>query len=216
MDILDSLELRWFLPADTAVTAQLQNWFSATEDEGQRVDHYLALGRPDLSFKARLTDRQPAKLEAKYLVGSLGNVRVAAAMCGELQRWSKLSLAHEDAKLQQHGTWLALQKKRQLRKFSVDLGGTSTTKEVATSDHPQAGCGVELTRLEYTIDDVRSVEWTFGFEAFGPVARLLGVLQAAVHAATAQRGLPPLGAERTASYASWLMSKVPSHSDDAP
>lgn len=212
MDILDSLEVRWFLPPDAASAVALQEWFGAREAEGKRVDHYLALGRADLTFKARLTERQPAKIEAKYLVGSLGDVRLGADMCGDLQRWSKLSLALEDASLQQQGTWLAVHKKRQLRKFLVSLIDAPAAQEVSPAEYPRVGCGIELTRLEYTIGESSCVEWTFGFEAFGPASRLLDVLRVAVEAAIAQPGLPPLPSAWTASYATWLLSKDPSYS----
>jgi hypothetical protein len=51
------------------------------------------------------------------------------------------------------------------------------------------------------------VEWTFGLEAVGPTSQLLDVMQATLRAISP--GLPNLPAEWTASYATWLLSKIP-------
>src|SRR5689334_12812151 len=119
MEILDSLEVRWFFAREDSAIGTLKKCFASIPSEGDRTDHYLFTGRNDLSFKARLAAGKPAKVETKYLVGSLGAVDVAAQTTGELQRWTKLSLVATDAELTQHGSWLAVKKARQLRKFAV-------------------------------------------------------------------------------------------------
>ena len=63
MEILESLEVRWFLPPGASVGAMLENWFGPTQDEGKRIDHYLRTGRSDLNLKARLEEGKPAKVE---------------------------------------------------------------------------------------------------------------------------------------------------------
>jgi hypothetical protein len=206
VDILDSLEVRWFLPPDSTASAVLETWFKSAAEDGARTDHYLATGRHDLGFKARIVADQPAKVETKYLLGSLGVVELAPEMFGELQRWTKLSLEIEDAKLQRAGAWLAVMKKRRLRKYAVTL--TSAATEVLVTERPDVGCGVELTRLEYTSNAIKRVEWTFGLEAFGPKEQLLHVLQAVCRAIASGSALPELRAEWTASYPSWLLSKI--------
>src|SRR5262245_42172451 len=105
LDILESLEVRWFLPASTPALAALDKWFASTPDQGERVDHYLATGRRDLNFKARIAKAQPAKVETKFLVGSLGVIELAPNVSGELQRWTKLSLSLNDPDLRRKGTW---------------------------------------------------------------------------------------------------------------
>jgi hypothetical protein len=193
MEILESLEVRWFLPpAGTPVGAALEEWFRSTKDEGARSDQYLATGRSDLSFKARLEEGKPAKVETKYLVGSLGVVELAPKISGDLQRWAKLSLTLNDPKLKQHGIWLELTKKRQLRKFAITMTPALGAKEVPVSDYPPIGCGVELTGLDYVIDGTTHVEWTFGLEAFGPKSQLVDVLQATIRAISP--GLPDMPA----------------------
>jgi hypothetical protein len=206
MEILESLEVRWFLPPGASVGTTLESWFGSTEDEGKRIDHYLATGRSDLNFKARLEEGKPAKVETKYLVGSLGAVDLATKISGELQRWTKLSLSLNDPKLTQHGVWLEVTKRRQLRKYAITMTPAPGVKEVSVSDYPAIGCGVELTRLDYAIDGTTHVEWTFGLEAFGPKSQLLDVMQATIRAISP--GLPDLPAGWTASYATWLLSKI--------
>ena len=206
MEILESLEVRWFMKQEQSAAAALQKWFASTPDEGERADHYLATDRNDLSFKARLSAGKPAKVETKYLVGSLGVVDLAPHMIGELQHWTKLSLALNDPKLKQHGAWLEVKKTRQLRKFDVSTAPALLAKEVAADAFVPIGCGVELTRLEYQIADTPRIEWTFGLEAFGPKTQLLEVLRATVESIKAQAGLPPLRPSQTLSYASWLLA----------
>jgi hypothetical protein len=205
MEILESLEARWFVREESAAAA-LQEWFASTPDEGERADPYLTTARNDLSFKARLAAGKPTKVEAKYLIGSLGLVDLAPQMTGELQRWTKLSLALNDPELKQHGAWLEVKKTRQLRKFAVSVTPVLVAKEVAADAFVPMGCGVELTRLEYQIADTPRAEWTFGLEAFGPKTQLLDVLRTTVGWITAQAGLPALRAAWTSSYASWLLS----------
>jgi|SoiMethySBSTD1v2_1073268.scaffolds.fasta_scaffold2512562_1 hypothetical protein len=85
MDILERLEVRWFLPPSGSVSATLESWFGSTEGAGKRIDHCLATGRCDLNFKARLEEGKSAKVETKYLVGLLGVLDLATKISGELQ-----------------------------------------------------------------------------------------------------------------------------------
>lgn len=206
MDILESLEVRWFLPPGASVDITLKGWFGSTEDEGKRIDHYLATGRCDLNFKARLEEDKLAKVETKYLVGSLGVVDLTTKISGELQRWTKLSVSLSDPELKKRGVWLEVTKRRQLRKYEVTMTPAPGVKEVSVSDCPAIGCGVELTRLDYAINGTTHVEWTFGLEAFGPKSQLLDVMQATIRAISP--GLPDLPAGWTASYATWLLSRL--------
>jgi hypothetical protein len=206
VDILESIEVRWYLPSDATTGADLDQWFASIKGEGERTDHYLATGRADLSFKARMQEGKSAKLEAKYLVGTLGIVDLTPKISGEIQRWTKLSLASSDPELNKNGTWISVKKDRRLRKFDVSLAPEATAREVPASSYPKMGCGVELTRLGYDFDAKTHSEWTFGFEAFGPKTQLLDILQATIRAIASD--LPDLQAAWTASYASWLLSKT--------
>jgi hypothetical protein len=86
------------------------------------------------------------------------------------------------------------------------MAPTPEANEVSISDYPAIGCGVELAGLDYALDGAPHVEWTFGLEAFGPTSQLLDVMQAVLRAISP--GLPNLPAEWTASYATWLLSKI--------
>jgi len=208
VDILESLEARWFVPQNTDAASALEKLFASAAEEPARVDHYLATGRHDLSFKARLVDQQPAKIETKYLVGSLGILQLAPSMIGELQRWTKLSLELDDPNLRRSGRWLSLTKTRRLRKYSVTLNPAPAAVEVPIKDRPPVGCGVELTRLDFTIDGTARREWTYGLEAFGPTTQLLDVLQATLRAIASQGALP-VSVGATQSYSAWLLSRLP-------
>jgi hypothetical protein len=206
MEILESLEVRWFLPPGASVSPALETWFASTKDEGERIDHYLLTGRNDMNFKARLEEGKPAKIETKYLVGSLGAVNLGAKISGELQRWTKLSLVLNDPNLKQHGAWRAVTKRRQLRKYAFTMTAVPVVKEVPVSVYPPIGCGVELTRLNYEINGTMHLEQTFGFETFGPKSQLLDVMQATLREICP--GLPELPSEWTASYATWLLKTI--------
>ena len=203
MDILDSLEARWFLADDHSTAQAACAWFEGVSSEGTRVDHYLFTGRDDLGFKARRAENQPVKVETKYLLGSLGAVQLATGVVGKLERWRKLSLALDDSRLQNQGAWLALDKDRRLRKFAFDEGQAA---EVPMSARLDAGCGVELTRLRWRNGDSDAMKWTLGLEAFGPPDRLLEVMLATCRAAFAQAPTLALAAAQSESYPSWLRS----------
>ena len=203
MQIVDSLEMRWFLSTDSFTAAALDRWFAQTPSEPSRVDHYLSTGRSDLSVKARLVIGQPARVETKYLVGSLGLVEVLPAVTGALQRWRKLSVELDDPALQREGSWLTVEKDRRLRKYAVSMEPVAAAVEVVHTDRPPVGCNVELTKVHDSSSTDGRHEWTFGFEAFGPPSRLLEVFGTAVH--TVGSALPELSSACTASYAKWLL-----------
>jgi hypothetical protein len=211
MEIFESMEARWFFD-DEASAAAARAWFAGVEPEGWRVDRYLITDRADLGFKARLTKGRPAKVETKYLVGSLGAVALAerGRVVGSLERWRKLSLDLDDPSLQKQGTWLALEKDRRLRKYAweasavrrVESGDPSLRLEGAAS--PDAGCGVELTELRFDLGGARRVAWTFGLEAFGPPGSLLDVFMSAAREIFASASGVTLPARLSESYPRWL------------
>jgi hypothetical protein len=127
-------------------------------------------------------------------------------MRGELQRWSKLSLALEDAVLRNSGVWLSIAKNRRLRKFAVRLKPSPFVREVSIEERPETGCGIELTRLEYEVSSRNYIRWTFGVEAFGPTETLLDIVQPVCRMITAESTFPELGSAWTGSYPSWLIS----------
>jgi len=205
MDLLDSLEVRWFLPDKHPTLGVAQEWFALTKPEANRIDDYLITGRDDLGFKARVVENLPTMIETKYLVGSLGAVEFVPGVVGKLERWRKLSLELDDAKLKKDGTWLSVEKERRLRKYAFNNGLAS---EVSAKTRPDAGCGIELTKLVCRLDGSADayVAWTLGLEAFGPDVALLRVLEATC-SATHRDGFPlEVDGACSMGYAEWVRS----------
>jgi len=200
MDILESIETRWFVEDEGAARA-LSSWFADVPPEPARVDRYLCTGRDDLGFKARRSRGAQAKIEAKYLVGSLGPLEVAPGITGVLERWTKLSLAADDPRLSQQGTWLVVDKRRQLRKLACTDDGAH---EVAPDARPDRGAGLELTALRYRFGGRTRRALTLGLEAFGPVATLLPTFQQAACVAFAGCPATTLSSAQSRSYPSWI------------
>lgn len=204
MDLLDSLEIRWFLASDHPSLTVAQKWFASAALDGNRTDDYLLTGRNDLGFKARVVENQPTKLETKYLVGSLGVTQVAPGTVGRLERWRKLSLPLSDPRLKKDGDWRTVKKNRRVRKFAFDGGGAL---EVPVESHPVAGCGIELTELRVDgNDNVSAPTWTIGLEAFGPELNLLEIFWATCRATLGDALKLELGGELSMSYPQWLAS----------
>jgi len=193
MDILDSLEVRWFLASGDPALLALDAWFAADTPESDRTDHYLVTERNDLGFKARLVAGQPARVETKFLVGSLGPVQLGPDAIGVLERWRKVSFVTDDADLEKEGAWLPVTKSRRLKKIAHDGGQTTAA---------------ELTQLEYTWRGERTVEWTFGVEAVGPAPELLAILLAAWQSTGEGLAGVSLRSEGSLSYASWLRTRT--------
>jgi hypothetical protein len=203
VELLDSLEIRWFL---TENTDDLRDWFKAAAREGDRVDHYLMTERDDVGLKVRLVGEQPAKLETKYRLGSLGAVQIAQNVIGTIERWRKVSTRAEgDTALLQTDTWLSVHKDRRLRKLVVENG---ISREVPASARPDVGCAFELVELRHhrTRDRDSAIAYTVGFEAFGPTANLLDILLTACRAAFSETPNLALDARDSMGYPAWVQT----------
>jgi hypothetical protein len=211
MDVVESLEMRWFLAPERAELAELEQWFAgvAAEQDG-RLDHYYVDPRsPELGLKQRCEPGKPAKLELKLRTGALGAVALAPGVLGELERWTKLSLSSGAPEIAAHPQSIAVSKRRKLRKLSFCAGEAA---EVPSSERPDAGCSVELTRIEASRGAGRIVAHTFGLEAFGAESELLGALEASAHRLFAERPGLRLEAASSSGYPSWL-SRLAFNSD---
>jgi len=202
MEILSSLEARWFIDDLEGASAKAaREWFERVEVQGKRADRYLLTGRDDIGFKARVEEGRPAKIEIKYLLDSLGATPVHDGFVGTLERWQKLSLTVTDDALEKQGEWVRIAKARRLRKFAYDHG---VVRPAAADALPEAGCGVELTELDYEVFGTKKRALTLGVEAFGPKHLLLEVFQRVGEVAFEDaRGLR-LGEDRSESYPAWL------------
>jgi len=202
MEVVQSLEMRWFFPDDDARAAELRDWFGAVSVEGgDRVDrYYIDPHRPDFSLKERTEQGKASKLELKYCVGVLGQTRLVADVVGDLERWTKLSLEAQESLATKPGI-ISISKSRRIRKLRYSGAGVD---EIAASERPDAGCNVELTHIEATRGNERAVATTFGFEAFGPESDVLDALQGAARRIFAERPGLSLEASTSRSYVSWL------------
>jgi len=221
-DFYHSAELRWFLP-EQSPWDRLLHWFTLQghlpiNEEGQydpgaatgpfvklereRIDEYLLLPQCDT---VGVKQRQ-GKLEVKALIAgprpfSLGGVD------GRQDQWVKWSFAPSDAitfqleiELDQSGPWRKVVKKRYLQKYSFDSG----LVVVSPDQRPDTGCNIELTVIGVKANIGTWV--TFGFEAFGPSARLMALLDEAVRHFFTVHGPAPvrLDGRDSLSYPAWL------------
>ncbi len=201
VDILSSMEVRWFVDDASSEATAARAWFDGVKAEGKREDHYLLTGRDDFAFKARVQEGVPSKLETKYLLGSLGPALLHERFVGNVESWRKLSVEASDPALEQRGEWARVTKQRRMRRFGCE---GKTVHALDGASRPSAGCNVELTELELELAGARRKALTIGFEAFGPTERLLDVLLRVSEAALeSARGLR-LGFERSESYPRWL------------
>lgn len=202
MDILSTVEARWFIEDISGRNAAAaRSWFAGVSPEGAREDRYLVTGREDIGFKARVQEGRPAKIETKYLLGSLGPAMLHERFVGNVERWCKLSLDASDPALEQRGEWMNVTKVRRTRHFAYEGG---VVKSVTNGAPVDAGCLVELTELDVRASSGSRRALTVGLEAFGPTERLLDVLlRVCEHALEAAKDLR-LGFEHTSNYPGWL------------
>ncbi len=202
MDIRSSIEVRWFVDdAGSAEAKAAAAWLRDEPPQGKRDDRYLLTGRDDVGFKARVEEGQPAKLETKLLLGSLGPAQLHDGFVGRIERWRKLSLTVTDPELEAKGEWLRLTKTRRMRKLACEDG---VVRRVDVSQNPEAGCIVEVTELDFELGGVARRAITVGLDAFGPASMLLEVLLRASPIALAYAAGLQLGIARSESYPEWL------------
>jgi hypothetical protein len=204
MDIVESAEVRWFLEGQPDA-GRVRRWFGDGSSEGERVDWYLSSGRSDLGFKARLVKGAPAKVETKYLLGSIGAVELAPGVVGNVERWQKLSLELDDPELRRRGRWIEVRKDRIVLKFAWENG--ALTPIPGHEKRVPAGAGFELTTVW---GDPKVSGYSIGVEAFGPSNQLLRIVQetcTAVFADTRDISLPEA---LSMSYPAWLAKRTSS------
>ncbi len=203
MEILDSLEVRWFFGSTAPVVARARSWFAHVSAEPRRRDEYLLTDRADVGFKARVIEAEPIKLETKYRLETTEAVQLAPNVTGHVERWRKLSVALDDPELKKAGTWRGLDKVRWLRRFTFEGG---VVREAPPKARLALGCGLELTELRWQAASGAEggVAWTLALEAFGHGAPLLEVLRGTLRAAT-ETGLElALESRESMGYPEWL------------
>ncbi|WP_437673393.1 hypothetical protein [Sorangium sp. So ce131] len=202
MKFWESIEVRWFLPAEDARVRRLTSWFSRVPAEEPRIDRYVRTQRADLGLKVR-GGRETTSLETKFRSCAFGPVHFAPTILGELERWTKLCVASSDADDEGRG-WLTLRKERRLRMFGLERG---RPVEAKGEGRFRAGCTVELTRVELVGGDAAPAAWTLGLEAFGPPETLLEALYAVGRGVFAEQPDLRLEGSESMGYPAWLVER---------
>jgi hypothetical protein len=208
MNVIESLEVRWFFAQDLLLVEELNEWFGDVPLEaGDRTDHYyFDRQKPSLNAKDR-GGPKGSKLEFKYRTGSLGATCLAPGVQGDLERWTKLSFqlgADTKETLASFSGSVAVKKARRLRKFEYSGGQASP---VAADKMPSAGCGVELTSVEATRAGQVVHAVSFGLEAFGSSEVIFGALLSTASALFGERPGLKFTAADSHNYSSWLIRK---------
>ena len=172
-----SLEVRWILPGQLAVT--VARWFGRFPAQTNALEDVYLLDPhlPGLSVKVR----EGQALEVKVYGGSPGLLVVAGRARGRLESWQKWSFAHGPPSYRggDRLCWQPVRKRRRIIWFSLadDPGGA---RDPGRGQGP--GCAVELTQVHAG----GQAWWTLGFEATGPASLLHSELEAAAAAVFAQ------------------------------
>lgn len=182
----------------------VEAWFrrasGSVDQEPVRVDHYLQLAHIDsLGIKLR-EDR----IEVKQRVDQQQLVRFHERVAGVVEEWRKWSFAIQDPDgvlaraTAAAGSWIAVRKDRQLRRYRVADDGRVIALTSSTS--PDRGCELELSHVEVAGE----TWWTLSFEAFGEPSTLRVELLAVVRYVVASDAPPALPADDSFGYAAWL------------
>lgn len=166
-----------------------------------RVDEYQRVyGQTEVGIKRR---GGAGALEVKGLIADAWNSLAIEPFFGPLELWVKWGLDIQLA----GASATRIAKRRWLRKFYASANAPAEMqlgfdeRPVIGGPPPDAGCNVELTRIEL---DGGQAWWTLGFEAFGPLAQLRESVTAAA-ATLAARQPSPLGNGIRSKYPFWLV-----------
>jgi hypothetical protein len=187
----------------------VEDWYrhavSHAEAQAPRVDRYL---RPAAGggLGAKLRE---GKLELKQRVKAYGLQPLGSAAVGKIELWRKwvFDLADagaEAASLRSTADWIAVEKARQLGRFTPGAG--DRLARVPLAPLLPAACDCELTQVRLASDEVW---WTLGFEAFSDAGDALSLLLATARLLLAPVDDLPLPAHASAGYAAWLALHAP-------
>lgn len=197
-----SAELRWFWSGEPA--KEFDRWFveagqswPAAKPPKTRLDDYLVDPRQSaLSIKKR--SNAPI-VEIKGLITARKQTLSFAHCTASIELWAKWPISALDLS---SGRVVTIEKQRRMRSFRARSAGVCEMPP--TSEEPGTDtvsvCNVELTRIS---GPDRSLWWTLGFEAFGPLEEIEDLL-AATLAEMNSRTPPPPTRGQALSYAAWL------------
>jgi hypothetical protein len=196
------MEVRWF--CEGTVSSEVWEWFQQGEQEPEeqatRIDYYLRLPNTDfLGIKLR-----EGKIEIKQRHCQHGVIHFHKRIAGMVEHWRKWSfeLAKVNDELPSIVTpaslWIGVSKRRKLRKYR--LTANKVVVAASAQEHPDQGCGMELTNISVEGKDW----WSLGFEAFGDEAILQETLLLVAKQVLAVSEPPILNATDSCSYPKWL------------
>ncbi|MBF1999999.1 MAG: hypothetical protein IGS38_04710 [Synechococcales cyanobacterium M58_A2018_015] len=195
-----TMELRWFLPGPPPES--IQNWFQSIEgaatNEANREDRYLSLPLATLGIK----QRQDA-IEIKQRIAKGKVQRLTKGIKGQVEQWVKWSFPLDGQQSQPNltlppGTWITIQKSRQLKRYGVLPDGTVTA--MADSETAEQSCTLELTNLW-----LAEQQWySLGLEASGPEDHLGETLMQVTQAVFSGSDAPLLKGKDSYGYPKWL------------
>ncbi len=200
-----SAEIRWFYPGN--FDANMLAWFSSSQslEAETRIDRYFIFSGCESGGVKLRTYKEKRNFEIKLLRGAAETVRLTPSASGRADCWVKWSYGDDPAHamvqalMDKTEGFIDVEKKRFLRKFSMDAG--SQAVEVDAKQMPMSGCGIELTQLK-----VNGVDWwTFGFEAFGPAENIQTILRSIASDFFTEH--PPtalFSSANSCSYPAWL------------
>lgn len=194
-----SAELRWFFSGQPV--PKLLSWFKNGPlplNEEVRTDHYLLGTGKELNAKLR-----EGKIELKQLQWTLPINLIHDNLGAQMEGWTKWSFdlsgeeSYQVLSRAQPRSWLAVDKNRLMRQFSVSNGRVI---ELDSESEAKAGCNLEVT----TVEASNQSWYTIGFEAFGEPVQLRDMLRRIAIYVT-ERDFPiQLKAADALSYAAWI------------
>jgi hypothetical protein len=175
-----SAEVRWFFRQQ--LPAEVKEWFCSAKlckEEAIRTDQYLVF-RDSNEVGMKVRDGGKLEIKSRTRAPEPFSLETGASV-GLQDAWVKWSLGDREiaGRLAALGgdspEWVAVAKKRWVRKFHLDASGDVVETDPDTElDH---GCRAELTEL--TIRDSRW--WTLAFESLGEANPSANLEQVARH-----------------------------------
>lgn len=186
--------------------ASVKGWFESGEPEptheGQRIDHYLLPEGNGEHMKGLGIKLREGRLEIKQRSRSLGETGLGKTATGIVESWRKWSFVLERGQEAIRGVslenlWLAVEKKRTLRRYNVDDRGRVKPADRSTLT---PDCEMELS----VVRAAGEMWWSLALEAVGQERKGLALLTRVARGALGSTGAPILSSADSRGYPVWL------------